>query len=178
MVKLVNPLQSEAASGKVGEGAIYGRRRGQNIARRYARPRQPNTTGQKTSTDRLKLTGILSNRIRVGRLARIGERMTVTQFYASLASTEQTWQQRFTSEMLNSDPEIYLQAQFEWSNYNPARRALWERAATRRPLLFPSSFLMGTEFTAGEFLIALTIQMQRDGFGFYDPSIPPSFVSR
>jgi len=164
MVKLVNPLQSEAASGKVGEGAIYGRRRGQNIARRYARPRQPNTTGQKASTERMMLTGILSQRIREGNIQIATTQTSIIQFFDERADRDQTWQQAFTKAMYEFQPSIYDWAQTLWVRFDPRRKASWNNGAKAPTARFPDKFLNGQEFTAGELSFALQLVMQRIGY--------------
>lgn len=178
MAKVIGPLLSQEASGTVGKSITFARRRGQNIARGYATPSNPQTDNQIIVRIRFAAVGITTRRIRSTDWTYDAETLTWIEFYRSRVRTGEVWNSRLNSEQLGPNGANYDTALVEFLALDPAVITLWENEAISAIPLLPG-YTRGTTFITPGFQLFLAERtLAAAGYGdAFNPLVPVTIVA-
>lgn len=174
MARVSNPLQSESASGRLG-GLVFGRSRGQNIARRFVVPSNPNTQGQQDARQVVSIHSIHVAAWNRQTTMPAGHTQTVKQFYTARRVNPATWNSFALRANYPGNAATLTADRAVFAGLTEAQRTAWttEAETDQYGFIERASINGGIAFTPGEQLFHAQRSLFRAGYLQNNPTVAP-----
>ena len=173
MARIIGPLFSQEARGQFGKSVVFTRRRGQNVARGYVIPANPQTANQVAVRITLAISGIVSRRVRATNWTYAGEANTWIQFWSGRVTTGEVWNSALVSAMIGPGRATYTAALAAYNALSAAEQLLWTNAAETGTVGLTDYTRGTTTVEAGFMLYLAELATASAGYGnAFDPTTP------
>lgn len=173
MAKLIGPLHSDEARGQFAKTVVYNRRRGQNIARAYVRPSNPNTLLQQASRIILGVAGVINRAINGQTWMYATETVSWSVFLTTKARVGQVWGSVISSRLIGTGHAFYTTAMAEYVALTDPQKLLWKTAAELVTTGLSDYVVGETTVESGFQLFVAEKAVQVEGYGpAFDPLVP------
>ena len=174
MALVTGPLFSQEARGQFAKSVVYTRRRGQNVARSYVVPSNPNTDNQVTVRDYIAVSAAIVARVRAGGLGLTGETDTLVEWARGRTMGAEVWPNYLSRIMLGASNAQIVASIAAYDALAQADQTTWDNAAETAAAGFTEiSRPSGTTFQTGKQALILQRVVRQLGYGStYDPNSP------
>jgi len=129
MAKVTGPLMSMDASGKFGGAIVFSKWKGRNTVRQLVIPANPNSAGQETARNRMRVAGAIQNFFNLTTLKRSGETLTDKELIKSVTPGGYAWNGFLVDNIVGSGALSYTAAEAAYTALTAPQKAAWDDAA-------------------------------------------------
>ena len=133
MAKLIGPLFSQEARGAFARSIVFNRRRGQNIARSYVVPANPQTANQIAQRIRLAVGGLITRAVRATDWTYAGQMQTWIEFWRGEVREGEVWNAAMVGAMMGPGNATYIARLAQYEALDANVQALWVAEAAKAP---------------------------------------------
>lgn len=165
MARVRNPLQSQEASGRLGD-IVFGTSRGQNIVRRFVIPSNPNTQGQQDARQVVALHSIHVRAWNRQSTMPAGHTQTVKEYYTARRVNPATWNSFALRANYPGNSDTLTADRAAYAALTEQQRTAWTTEAETDQYNFTDrdSINGGAVITAGEQLFVAQRSLFRAGY--------------
>lgn len=172
MARVIGPLLSEQARGKLGDSLVYTRRRGQNVVRSFVVPSNPQTANQMTQRSRLRVNGRIIRRVNVGRWKYAAEAMSIKDYYTERVRVGEVWNSALAREMLGAANANFIASLAVWEALADNIQLLWTTEAESAIGGLMDETFGGVTYDSGFQLLLVQRTIGAAGYGVFNSAMP------
>ena len=183
MAKVSGPLMSMDASGAFGGALVFGKWKGRPTVRQLVTPSNPQSAGQTEARNRVRVTGMAQNKVRLSAQIKSGQTLTEKALLMAAAPSGYAWNGFLTDMMIGSGGLTYDAAQTAYALLTAPQKTAWDvAAAARTPAVIAVNQAtagggVGTPMTSGEAYFIQQWGMYAAGIYAAAPgAVPPTFA--
>ena len=182
MAKLKGPLFSEEARGKFGDNIVFNQRKGSAIARRLVIPSNPQSAGQMTARNMVKVTGALQKWANATALKAPTQTLLDKERIAAITPSWQTWNSYLTGTIVGKDQVNMVASKAAYAALTAPQKTAWvDAAAALTPVLLDvgqkaAGGASTTALSAGEVFFIYVYALSLLGLSSTPGAVPPTYA--
>ena len=178
MAKLIGPLFSQEARGAFARSIVFNRRRGQNIARSYVVPANPQTANQIAQRIRLAVGGLITRAVRATDWTYAGQMQTWIEFWRGEVREGEVWNAAMVGAMMGPGNATYIARLAQYEALDANVQALWVAEAAKAPAGLVDYTRGDVTISNGFMLFLAQYATATAGYGdAFNPDMPFSVVA-
>lgn len=182
MAKVKGPLMSMEASGAYGGTLVFGQRKGSSVVRQLVTPANPQSAGQETARNIVRVGGNLQKFVSATLLILSGETMTDKKRLAAKAPSNQTWNSYLVQLISGKGGLTFVAARAAYALLDSTAQTAWDAAAAAlSPVIGPSyqttaGGMAGVNISGGEAWFIYHYGLASVGLAPQPTATPPTYA--